>query len=70
MKEWQKDHYGAVIGARAIVLSHGGNCVRLIFRQSEKKMSVDVPDVFQGDHEEADTLLAFHASHTNGSLII
>ena len=32
--------------------------------------SVRKKNVFQGDHEEADTLLAFHASHTNGSLII
>ena len=70
MKECQKDNYGAIIGARTIVLSHGGNCVRLIFRQSENKMAVDVPDVLQGDHEEADTLLAFNASHTHGSLII
>ena len=70
MKEWQKDHYGGIIGARTIVLSHGGNCIRLIFHLSENKMAVDVPSVLQGYHEEADTILAFHASHTQGSLII
>lgn len=70
MKEWQKHHNGAIIGGRTIVLSHEGNCVRLIFHQSENKMAVDTLDVLQGDHEEADTVLAFHASHTHGSLII
>ena len=68
--EWQKDHYGAIVGRRTIVLSHGGNCIRLKNHQPENKISVDRPEVLQGDHEEADTLIGFHASHTNGTLLI
>lgn len=44
--------------------------LRFISRQSQKEMAVDVSQARQGDHEEADTLLAFQASHTNGSLIV
>ena len=52
-------------------VSHGGKCVRLSFNEVDGKMSVQYPDHLQGNHEEADTLLAFHASSvSSGNLVV
>lgn len=53
-----------------LIVSHGGSCVRLSFSETDQRMFIEHPDQFQGCHEEADTLIAFHASNVNGSNII
>jgi len=68
--EWQKDHYGAILGQRTLIASHGGNCVRLKYNQMDEMMTVESPVFLQGNHEEADTLLAFHAANVSGSVLV
>ena len=70
LKEWQKCHYGPIIGTKPLVLSPGGDCIRLEFNQRESKMNVERPGHLQGIHEEADTLIAFHLSSVKGNVII
>ncbi len=68
--EWQKDHYGPVLARKILIVSHGGNCVRITYNEQDSRMSVERPANLQGSHEEADTLLAFHASTATGNLVI
>ncbi|XP_064620919.1 uncharacterized protein LOC135483801 [Lineus longissimus] len=70
MIEWQKDQYGAILGKKTLLVSYGGNCLRIVFSQTSCKMTVNSPDSLQGNHEEADTLIAFHAASVTGSLLI
>ena len=53
-----------------MVVSHGGSCVSLAFNEHESKITVEYPVHLQGCHEEADTLLAFHAANAIGNLVI
>ncbi|XP_064653262.1 uncharacterized protein LOC135503582 [Lineus longissimus] len=70
MIEWQEDQYGAILGKKTLLVSYGGNCLRIVFSQTSCKMTVNSPDSLQGNHEEADTLIAFHAASVTGSLLI
>ena len=70
MTEWQNEHYAAILGKKIIYVSHGGNCVRLKFNESTSQMTVDYPLNLQGDHEEADTLIAFHAANACGNVVV
>ena len=67
-REWQRDHYGPILANKTLIVYHGDSCVRLSFSETEQKMLVDHPDQLQGCHEEADTLLAFHASSVCGNV--
>ena len=51
-------------------MSYGGNCLQLTFNELDWKMHVRYPANLQGSHEEADTLLAFHASSLDGHAVI
>ena len=68
LKEWQEDHYGAILAIKTLILSHGGNCLQLTFNEPNWKMHVGQP--LNGSHEVADTLLAFHASIVAGNAVI
>ena len=70
IKEWQNDQYGPILGNKTLVVSHGGNCIIVTYNKVDSKMTVDRPVHLQGNHEEADTLLAFHAAHTTGNIVI
>ena len=70
LKEWQEDHYGPILANKTLILSHGGNCLQLTFNELDWKMHVGHPAHLQGSHEEADTLLAFHASSVAGNAMI
>ena len=70
LKEWQGRQYGEILGKKILIVSHGGNCTRFTFSESDSKMIVEHPDHLQGRHEEADTLLAFHVSKVTGIAVI
>ena len=67
MSEIQKEHYASVIANKTVYVSHGGNCVRLS-NDANNVLVVDKPEEFQGSHEEADTLIAFHAHKISGTV--
>ena len=70
IKEWQKDCYGVILANKTLVMSHAGKCVHISYNKNTSKMYVEQPAILQGIHEEADTLLAFHASHVTGEVVI
>lgn len=70
MTEWQKEHYGPVLGKKSLFVSHGGTCLRIEFNEINNKMSIVQPENLQGTHEEADTLLAYHAATASGNLLV
>ena len=70
LKEWQKDQYGIILGKKRLVVSHGGNCVHLSYSNNNEKMVVGHPEQLQGNHEEADTLIAFHAVNATGNVVV
>ena len=63
LHEWSKDHYYNIFGGKTVIISHGGECYQYIPDDQQEKISVTKPPHLQGDHEEADTLIAFHAAN-------
>ena len=59
--EWQKDQYHACFQGKTLYVSIGGSCIKLK-PQEDDRVEVTWPDTLQGEHEEADTLIAFHAN--------
>ena len=70
LMQWQKEQYGPILGNKTLVVCHGGHCVRITFNQINGTMNVEYPQSLQGKHEEADTLLAFHAAYVPGSVVV
>ena len=62
--EWVKGTYSELLGARSLYVSHGGHCVCI--SRSEGESVCSIPNEYQGSHEEADTLVAFHVSKIRG----
>ena len=60
MEEIKKDHYAQIIGQSHVYISHGGKCL-LLKVNPMGALETEEPQEYQGDHEETDTLLAFHA---------
>jgi len=70
LKEWGKDHYWYIFGGKTLVASYGGECFQYIPDELQH-VKVTRPPHLQGDHEEADTLIAFHVANiTAGSIIV
>ena len=57
--EWQKEHYYPCFQGKIVYVSIGGSCIQIT--PQENRVEVTWPTTLQGEHEEADTLLAFHA---------
>ena len=69
MKEWKKPLYGPILGKRIVYISHGGTCMKM--RNKEEVLEIEEPQHLQCQHEEADTLHAFHANNfTNGIILV
>lgn len=64
LKEWGKDHYCNYLVGKTLYASYGGECYQYITDELQK-MDVSKPLHLQGDHEEADTLIAFHVANTD-----
>ena len=69
LKEIRKEHYAPIIGNKTVYVSHGGKCLKLRVN-SMGMLIVEEPTEFQGNHEEADTLLAFHAYKIGGRIMV
>ena len=54
------------IGQKKLCASHGGTCIC----KEGHSDTVSRPDHYQGDHEEADTLVAFHAAQCKGDVVV
>ncbi len=69
MKEWQKNHYFNIFNGKTLVASYGGDCLQYDPDENES-ICVTSPVQLQADHEEADTLVAFHATNVSSSTVI
>ena len=69
LKEWQEDKFAPILGSKVLVVSYGGFCVR-IKAEDDIKTIVEYPVSFQCTHEEADTLVAYHASRVSGNIVV
>lgn len=67
LEEAQKEYIAPLIGQKEVFVSHGGKCLKLHVN-SIGKLVIEEPPEFQGEHEEADTLLAFHAFQIGGNI--
>ena len=70
LQEWSADHYVSVLRGKKIVVSHGGNCCTFTCNELDNSMQVSQPVHLQGQHEEADTLFAYHSISLMGNLLI
>ncbi|KAK3895072.1 hypothetical protein Pcinc_001168 [Petrolisthes cinctipes] len=71
LHEWGKEHYCNIFGGKTGIVSYGGDCYQYIPDDQLQMISVTKPAHLQGDHEEADTLIAFHAATiTAGHIIV
>ena len=63
MQEWKNPKYGPILGRKVLYVSHGGKCLSFMNTETEggSQIQVDEPSHLQAQHEEADTLIAFHA---------
>ena len=70
IKEWGKSHYHNILDGRTLYASYGGDCTQYVPDENEVSILVNKPAHLQGDHEEADTLIAFHLVNTSTSNVI
>ena len=61
LEEWGKDHYWNFFNRKLLFASYGGDCCQYVADEESRSVCVTKPLHLQGDHEEADTLIAFHA---------
>lgn len=70
MEEWRKPEYAAIVGRKTLYVSHGGACIELK-SNGDNQLEIDQPSSFQCHHEEADTLIAFHAREiSDGNILV
>ena len=70
MHEWEKPQYGSIIGRKTLYVSHGGKCTE-IKNSDDDQLQIGEPNHLPSRHEEADTLIAFHAnSITTGNVLV
>ena len=69
LKEWQNDHYWNILGGKTLYASYGGECIE--YRPDENQhINASHPSHLQGDHEEADTLIAFHVANISDRNVV
>ena len=70
MIEWRMDHYGPVVGNKTVYISHGGKCM-MMQNNNDHDLVITEQVNLQSQHEEADTLVAFHAKQApEGNILV
>ena len=60
--EWRKLNHWEAFRGEMLFVSYGGECFQYD-PDAQQNISVPSPSHLQGDHEEADTLIAFHTAN-------
>ena len=68
IEEWGKPHYSQYFQGKVLFASHGGRCRK--YQKESGHIKISSPSAFQGDHEEADTLVAFHVSKIESDVVV
>ena len=70
LKEWRKSNYWNIFGGKTLLASFGGECFQY-FPDEHCNITVTSTSYLQGDHEEADTLIAFNvANASDGNVVV
>ena len=70
MREWEKDHNWNLFEWKTLYASQGGECYQYV-PQDDHSVEKSKPPHLQGNHEEADTLIACHAASIGpGSIMV
>ena len=69
LREWEKDHHWNILEGKTPVASFGGKCYQYV-PDNFNHITVTQPEHLQADHEEADTLIAFHIANISANNII
>ncbi|XP_068240150.1 uncharacterized protein [Palaemon carinicauda] len=69
LKEWGGNHYWNILNGKTLYASYGGECFQYTPNDFQE-ISVTSPAHLQANHEEADTLIAFHLENTSGSKVL
>ena len=69
LREWGKDNYWSFLSGKTLFASYGGECIQYVPDELQH-INVSKPPHLQGDHEEADTLIAFHVANITESDIV
>lgn len=70
LKEWHKSHYLHILNGKQLFASHGGECFQYEQNETFEGICVTIPEYLQGDHEEADTLIAFHIANLTSNNVM
>ncbi|XP_041481075.1 uncharacterized protein LOC121428475 [Lytechinus variegatus] len=69
LKEWGKAHYWKIFNGKTLFASYGGDCYQYT-PDNSGNITVTHPAFLQGNHEEADTLVAFHVNNITSKNIM
>jgi hypothetical protein len=69
MEEWKRNCYWNMT-TKTVFASYDGKCTQYIADKLQQIVLSINPLHLQGDHEEADTLITFHAANTIGDTIV
>ena len=69
LREWKKSIYWELFGGKTLFASHTGECFHYV-PDAQQDITVSSPFYLQGDHEEADTLIAFHMANLSEEDIV
>ena len=70
LQEWKKDYYVSFIRGKTVFASHAGSCFSYTCNLKSNSMVVLQPEIFQNNHEEANTLITFFASQPTGNILV
>lgn len=69
LREWKKDHYWSLLNGKTLYASHGGVCYKYTPNENQHIL-VSSPAHLQANHEEADTLIAFHLENITSNAVL
>ena len=71
LNEWQNAQYYNILQEKILFVSYGGKCFQYQGNGEQSgSITTTSPSHLQGNHEEADTLIAFHAVNIDGNVIV
>ncbi|XP_063063854.1 uncharacterized protein LOC134456421 [Engraulis encrasicolus] len=70
LREWKNDHYLKLLAGKTLFVSYGGKCYKYVPDYECQSITVEEPTYLQGNHEEADTLIAFHVANITGDVVV
>ena len=69
LDEWKKDHYYSLHNGKILLASYGGKCYQYFTVEEQHVFFLEL-SCLQGDHEEADTLIAFHIANFTENVVV